>query len=174
MNTWDENHRRTTLSVCSVVDHLADSVDLLAAWPAAAPNQCQRRIIASTDLTTGIFSRTQSRVQARCSTKTRRWLLSASYRSSAVSGMQLDPEPDKLLGWHSVGWSWSCPSRPEMAGTRDARPSGRRSGDTNTALQLKIDHWKSHARSGTRKPTGGRASTLFLPFASSVPLRMRL
>lgn len=117
MNTWDENHRRTTLSVCSVVDHLADSVDLLAAWPAAAPNQCQRTIIASTDLTTGIFSRTQSRVQARCSTKTRRWLLSASYRSSAASGMQLDPEPDKLLGWHSVGWSWSCPSRPEMAGT---------------------------------------------------------
>jgi hypothetical protein len=137
MNTWDENHLRPMLSVCAVVDHLADSVDLLAAWPAAAPNQCQQRIMASTDLTAGIFFRTQSRVQARCSTKTRRWLLSASYRSSSASGMQLDPEPDNFSGGTPLAGRgrtleaahWSCPSRPEMAGTgpRDSRCAAQRS-----------------------------------------------
>lgn len=47
-DTWDENHLRTTLPISSAVEHLADSVDLLAPWPSTAPNHGHHRIIAST------------------------------------------------------------------------------------------------------------------------------
>ena len=139
-------------SVClSAVEHLAGSVDLLALWPAREPITGQSNSVASEAVRRDRLPASNPPAGPSSSSI----FFSASSRSNAASSMRLAVAKAKHLRWHPEARRAGCRTLQMQLQTRAVRPDvwsnhqdgdsdwdsstgrTRRSGVTNTALQLR-------------------------------------